>query len=216
MRTAASGQVPNLKGLVVVDVVEGASKRINGWMGGWMGGPLHSLTHSCVVVCWLPVCGAGTALEALPHMRGVVERMPSSFASPHEAVEWAVNSSTSISEPARICLTRLPVCVWVLVQSGTLLNRDSARISVPSQLVHRDDRWSDRHTQPTLSCVCVFVCVTVCRVWRCNLMKTAGFWDGWFRGLSGLFLQSRCVKLLLLAGTTDTRWLYPQLSSRVA
>ncbi|CEM37578.1 unnamed protein product [Vitrella brassicaformis CCMP3155] len=133
VRTAASGRVPNLKGLVVVDVVE------------------------------------GTALEALPHMRGVVERMPSSFASPHEAVEWAVSSRT-------------------------LLNRDSARISVPSQLVQRDDRW----------------------VWRCDLMKTAGFWDGWFRGLSGLFLQSRCVKLLLLAGqdTLDKELMIAQMQGK--
>lgn len=37
--------------------------------------------------------------------------------------------------------------------------------------------------------------------WRIELAKTEKYWDGWFRGLSNLFLSCPTPKLLLLAGT---------------
>lgn len=36
--------------------------------------------------------------------------------------------------------------------------------------------------------------------WRVELSKTEKYWDGWFRGLSALFLSCSVPKLLLLAG----------------
>nr|BAC85574.1 unnamed protein product [Homo sapiens] len=36
--------------------------------------------------------------------------------------------------------------------------------------------------------------------WRIELAKTEKYWDGWFRGLSNLFLSCPIPKLLLLAG----------------
>lgn len=36
--------------------------------------------------------------------------------------------------------------------------------------------------------------------WRVELSKTEKYWDGWFRGLSSLFLTCPVPKLLLLAG----------------
>lgn len=36
--------------------------------------------------------------------------------------------------------------------------------------------------------------------WRVELSKTEKYWEGWFRGLSALFLTCPVPKLLLLAG----------------
>lgn len=41
--------------------------------------------------------------------------------------------------------------------------------------------------------------------WRIELAKTEKYWDGWFRGLSNLFLSCPTPKLLLLAGTCLSR-----------
>eukprot|EP00922_Rhytidocystis_sp_ex-Travisia-forbesii_P052857 GHVS01078396.1.p2 GENE.GHVS01078396.1~~GHVS01078396.1.p2 ORF type:complete len:290 (+),score=39.30 GHVS01078396.1:412-1281(+) len=116
---AASGRIPNLIGLVVVDAVE------------------------------------GTAIDALPAMRTFVRRLPKAFASPAEAVRWALDSKT-------------------------LLNEESARLSIPSQLTQRptDQTWT----------------------WRCDLSATESHWRGWFTGLSTAFLSARCPKMLVLAG----------------
>ncbi len=37
-------------------------------------------------------------------------------------------------------------------------------------------------------------------VWRIDLAKTEPFWQGWFTGLSKLFLSTTVPKVLLLAG----------------
>ncbi len=37
-------------------------------------------------------------------------------------------------------------------------------------------------------------------VWRIDLAKTEPFWQGWFTGLSKLFLSTAVPKVLLLAG----------------
>lgn len=37
-------------------------------------------------------------------------------------------------------------------------------------------------------------------VWRIDLSRSEPFWDGWFRGLSSMFLSIPVPKLLLLAG----------------
>jgi len=36
--------------------------------------------------------------------------------------------------------------------------------------------------------------------WRVELSKTEKYWEGWFKGLSSLFLSCSVPKLLLLAG----------------
>eukprot|EP01133_Synstelium_polycarpum_P003419 gene3419-3884_t len=93
----------------------------------------------------------GTAMSALPSMRLILSKKPSSFASISEAIKW----------------------------SGTLRNIESARISIPSQLRLKGDRY----------------------VWITDLEQTEKYWKEWFTGLSKEFLASRAVKLLVLAGS---------------
>ncbi|PFH37849.1 putative chain a, pp2a-specific methylesterase apo form (pme) [Besnoitia besnoiti] len=135
-RIAASGKLPALHGLVVVDVVE------------------------------------GTALAALPHMASFVNKLPTVFTSPREAVSWAV-------------------------RSGRLKNEESARISLPSQLIRtrrRDVRnILKKEISPGHEDDVVWT-------WRTDLSKTQPYWEGWFAGMSSLFLQARCTKVLICAG----------------
>eukprot|EP00026_Physarum_polycephalum_P005422 Phypoly_transcript_05456.p1 GENE.Phypoly_transcript_05456~~Phypoly_transcript_05456.p1 ORF type:complete len:346 (+),score=47.79 Phypoly_transcript_05456:842-1879(+) len=96
----------------------------------------------------------GSALAALGSMQSIVASRPSSFPSLHKAIEWAVSSNT-------------------------VRNLESARVSIPAQLVMREDGRL---------------------VWRTDLTRTETHWRGWFTDLSTLFLQTRCARMLLLAG----------------
>lgn len=51
--------------------------------------------------------------------------------------------------------------------------------------------------------------------WRVELSKTEKYWEGWFRGLSSLFLSCPVPKLLLLAGEISVLlWKPPVFSKR--
>ena len=69
---------------------------------------------------------------------------------------------------------------WAL-RSGATRNLEAARVSVPSQV---------RQNAPGGPWV-----------WVARLGESERFWDGWYRGLSDLFLAVPAPKLLLLAGT---------------
>lgn len=69
------------------------------------------------------------------------------------------------------------------VRSKTIRNVESARISVPGYL---KAETTDEGTK---------------YVWITDLAFTAPYWNDWFEGMSGKFLEARGGKLLLLAGT---------------
>ncbi|KAH9160979.1 hypothetical protein LEN26_001634 [Aphanomyces euteiches] len=68
---------------------------------------------------------------------------------------------------------------WSL-RSGAVRNAESARVSIPSQIRLDSDG--------------IFA-------WRTNLFSSAQYWNGWFTGISEMFLNVSIPKLLLLAGT---------------
>jgi len=96
----------------------------------------------------------GTALEALPSMHHILDQRPKSFKSLNSAIDWSVSS-------------------------GMLKNFESARVSIPPQLIQKDDTF----------------------VWRTELEKSETYWRGWFENLSKIFLSARVAKCLILAGT---------------
>lgn len=122
-------------------------------MGGAVAARVATSGDLPVVATALIDVVEGTALSALPHMRAWLAGRPSSFASVEAAVRW-------------------------VVARGYVRNADSARRSVPVQLVERDGRWE----------------------WRTDLEKTCEYWRGWFEGLSGIFLEAKGPKLLVVAG----------------
>lgn len=96
----------------------------------------------------------GSAIEALLHMKTYLASRPSSFASVDQAINWHI-------------------------RSRTIKDLESAKASVPSLLIPKDDRW----------------------IWRTDLARTQRWWEEWFTGMSGLFLRGRAAKALVLAGT---------------
>lgn len=64
------------------------------------------------------------------------------------------------------------------LNSHLLHNRASALVSIPDQLVQKDDAY----------------------VWRTNLFDTQPYWKGWYENMSNLYLQAPAVKMLVLAG----------------
>ncbi|KAL1413723.1 Protein phosphatase methylesterase 1 [Vanrija albida] len=111
------------------------------------------------------VCGVavldvveGTAIEALPLMKGIIQKRPASFPSVSAAIAWHLNS-------------------------GSIRNATSARVSVPSYVVPAASGGPDDK-----------------QVWRTNLLSTEPFWEGWYTGLSQRFVSARCARLLVLAG----------------
>lgn len=95
----------------------------------------------------------GTALSALSHMSSFLKNRPSRFTSEEEAIEWSI-------------------------QSKTVRNLESARVSIPSQLNSVHDLK-----------------------WRTDLLNSEKYWKGWFTGLSDMFLDLKAHKVLVLAGT---------------
>lgn len=97
----------------------------------------------------------GTALSSLPYIMSVLQSRPASFASPEEAIRWAVR-------------THMTKC------------EESARVSVPGMLRKEEGgRWA----------------------WRTELAASEPHWQGWYRGLSEVFVSMPGYKLLALAGT---------------
>ncbi|KAL4074924.1 Alpha/Beta hydrolase protein [Scleroderma yunnanense] len=123
----------------------------------------------------------GTAVEALPHMHALLNTRPEGFDSIEEAIEWHVNTHT-------------------------INNLTSARISVPSILVPKDSNLSP----------CTRANETYQYRWRTPLRSTAPYWESWFASLSSLFLSIRTARLLVLAGAErlDTPLMIGQMQGK--
>lgn len=100
----------------------------------------------------------GTAVESLPLMKNILSKRPASFASVPNAIQWHLDS-------------------------GSIRNPTSARVSVPSYIVPASPEDRDGR-----------------QVWRTDLLATEPYWAGWYEGLSKRFLSSKCARMLVLAG----------------
>lgn len=99
----------------------------------------------------------GTALEYLPYMVEVINHKPKQFASIEDAIKWAV-------------------------QSKSVMNVSSARISIPPQLREVKTDGGAGHFE-----------------WKNNLLTSQPFWLEWFKGLSSTFLSSKFAKVCFIA-----------------
>jgi hypothetical protein len=71
------------------------------------------------------------------------------------------------------------------VKSGQVKDVESARVSMPDQVVPKVEEATGITKY----------------VWRTDLMVTKPYWEGWFKGLTQCFLNIRVPKQLLLAGS---------------
>ena len=97
----------------------------------------------------------GTAMASFGHIAGFVNSRPESFSSIAQAIRWTLDS-------------------------GVVKNKDSARVSVPGQLVKQDDGLYH---------------------WRTNVIASKEYWEGWYKDMSNLFLSVPLPKILMVAGT---------------
>lgn len=100
----------------------------------------------------------GSAMDALSSMTKILSSRPIRFTSTEQAVKWSL-------------------------QSDTLHNPESARLSIPALIESAGGEAGDSLK------------------WITDLTKTQPFWTEWFQGLSERFLNSGTAKLLILAGT---------------
>lgn len=99
----------------------------------------------------------GSAMDALSSMTHILSSRPVQFTSKEQAIMWSL-------------------------QSDTVRNKDSARLSIPALI---EPTAADDNKLK----------------WITDLKKTQPFWAEWFQGLSEKFLNSGTAKLLILAGT---------------
>lgn len=111
----------------------------------------------------------GSAIAALPHMDAIVSQRPKGFKSVEHAIQWAI-------------------------QSNTIKNPDSARVSIPLQIRSNENS----------------------AVFRTDLFRTKQFWEGWFRGMNNSFLAVNAPKELIIAGSdrTDRQMMIAQMQGK--
>ncbi|MXQ95158.1 hypothetical protein E5288_WYG018016 [Bos mutus] len=151
-------------------------------IGHSMGGAIavhtasSNLVPSLLGLCMIDVV-EGTAMDALNSMQNFLRGRPKTFKSLENAIEWSV-------------------------KSGQIRNLESARVSMVGQVKQCEGITSPEGSKSITQNLLLLLQTKKDHpyTWRIELAKTEKYWDGWFRGLSNLFLSCPIPKLLLLAG----------------
>ncbi|XP_028405576.1 protein phosphatase methylesterase 1-like isoform X2 [Dendronephthya gigantea] len=136
----------------------------------------------------------GTALEGLSVMQSFLKGRPKSFNSIEKAIEWSV-------------------------RSGQIRNLESARVSMPGQLMKCTiESGGQSESSSKIGSSGLYVISEASEKssdksddneaseeryeyqWKINLSETDKYWEGWFKDMSRLFLSCPVPKLLLVAG----------------
>ncbi|PWZ03056.1 alpha/beta-hydrolase [Testicularia cyperi] len=172
-------------------------------VGHSMGGSVVvSAAHALIASGFRRVSGVavldvveGTAMDALPVMRSVVQSRPAGFSSVEAAIRWHVDSKTVVNlTSARVSVPPLvaPNPKWTAVDATQATSSDFDESEPHETLkdeIEEDERPAAGRALPYRYC------------WRTDLLATEPYWRGWFEGLSSRFLGTRSARLLLLAGT---------------
>ncbi|XP_063042934.1 protein phosphatase methylesterase 1-like [Engraulis encrasicolus] len=137
----------------------------------------------------------GSAMEVLHSMQNFFKGRPKSFKTIDHAIEWSVKSGQIRNlESARVSMVGQVRSVEQVSPVGECLAEANEEFY---DLNYATDKAESAATdisasepEQTLSAYC----------WRIDLSKAEKYWDGWFRGISNLFLSCNVPKLLLLAG----------------
>ncbi|GAB5577401.1 protein phosphatase methylesterase 1 isoform X1 [Prionailurus iriomotensis] len=174
VHTASSNLVPSLLGLCMIDVVE------------------------------------GTAMDALNSMQNFLRGRPKTFKSLENAIEWSVKSGQIRNlESARVSMVgQVKQCEGITSPEGSKsivegIIEEEEEDEEGSESVNKRKKEDDMEGLPSETQNLLLFLQTKKDhpyTWRIELAKTEKYWDGWFRGLSNLFLSCPIPKLLLLAG----------------
>ncbi|KAJ7400109.1 Protein phosphatase methylesterase 1 [Pitangus sulphuratus] len=152
-------------------------------IGHSMGGAIAvhtavaNLVPSLLGLCMIDVV-EGTAMDALNSMQNFLRSRPKTFKSLENAIEWRCEGAASPECPKAIV-------EGIIEEEEEEEDEDEEGGGSVNKRKKEDDTETKKEHLYT---------------WRIELAKTEKYWDGWFRGLSNLFLSCPTPKLLLLAG----------------
>uniref|UniRef100_A0A8C7WXH3 Protein phosphatase methylesterase 1 n=1 Tax=Oryzias sinensis TaxID=183150 RepID=A0A8C7WXH3_9TELE len=186
----------------VVEVLYGENPPPILIIGHSMGGAIavHTATANYVPsllgLCVIDVV-EGTAMDALNSMQNFLRSRPKTFKSLENAIEWSVKSGQIRNiESARVSMGGQVKKCEESCSSPSLSNSAGEGIIEEEEdedVEEESSKKKMREDDQEVKKESVFT-------WRVELSKTEKYWDGWFRGLSALFLSCPVPKLLLLAG----------------
>uniref|UniRef100_G3MLU5 Protein phosphatase methylesterase 1 n=1 Tax=Amblyomma maculatum TaxID=34609 RepID=G3MLU5_AMBMU len=191
VHAASKGVIPNLIGLIVIDVVEGTALEALQSMQSFLRGRPASFRSLEYAIEWCVRSGQVRNLESAR------VSMPSQL------------KNAKTGEPATKCLPATPGSpVSADSKFGRSANDALPRsIPRPDQIAEIPEEGAAEETGPSQSTTSEFrqpssMCPEDAAkfVWRIDLSGTEDYWKGWFAGLSSLFLSVPAPKLLLLAG----------------
>uniref|UniRef100_A0A8D0ARW4 Protein phosphatase methylesterase 1 n=1 Tax=Sander lucioperca TaxID=283035 RepID=A0A8D0ARW4_SANLU len=166
-------------------------------MGGAVAVHTAAANHipSLLGLCVIDVV-EGTAMDALNSMQNFLRSRPKTFKSLENAIEWSVKSGQIRNiESARVSMGgQVKKCEESSSSPGV-------SNSIEGVLEEEEDEEAEEESNKKrmkeddqeIKKESIFT-------WRVDLSKTEKYWEGWFRGLSVLFLTCPVPKLLLLAG----------------
>ncbi|XP_075876488.1 protein phosphatase methylesterase 1 [Nelusetta ayraudi] len=167
-------------------------------MGGAIAVHTAAANHvpSLLGLCVIDVV-EGTAMDALNSMQNFLRSRPKSFKSLENAIEWSVKSGQIRNmESARVSMGgQVKKC-----QESTSSPAVSNSISEGIIEEEEDEEAAEESNKKRMKEDDQEVQKESFFTWRVELSKTEKYWEGWFRGLSSLFLSCPAPKLLLLAG----------------
>ncbi|KAI1893562.1 hypothetical protein AGOR_G00125000 [Albula goreensis] len=139
----------------------------------------------------------GTAMDALNSMQNFLRSRPKTFKSVENAIEWSVKSGQIRNiESARVSMVgQVKKCEEPLSSPGISKCIGEGIIEEEEEEEEEGESNNKRKKEDDIE-----VKKESLFTWRIELAKTEKYWDGWFRGLSSLFLSCSVPKLLLLAG----------------
>ncbi|XP_052444737.1 protein phosphatase methylesterase 1 [Carassius gibelio] len=166
-------------------------------MGGAIAVHTAAANHvpSLLGLCVIDVV-EGTAMDALNSMQNFLRSRPKTFKSVENAIEWSVKSGQIRNvESARVSMVgQVKKCEEPLSSPGVsrgisegIIEEEEEEDEEGGESNHKRKKEDDQEKE------CLYT-------WRVDLSKTEKYWEGWFKGLSSLFLTCSVPKLLLLAG----------------
>lgn len=167
-------------------------------MGGAIAVHSAAANHipSLIGLCVIDVV-EGTAMDALNSMQNFLRSRPKTFKSLENAIEWSVKSGQIRNiESARVSMGgQVKKCEESSSSPGMSRSIGEGIIEEDEEEEAAEESTKKRMKEddPEVTKESVFT-------WRVELSKTEKYWEGWFRGLSALFLTCSVPKLLLLAG----------------
>ncbi|XP_051960278.1 protein phosphatase methylesterase 1 [Xyrauchen texanus] len=167
-------------------------------MGGAIAVHTAAANHvpSLLGLCVIDVV-EGTAMDALNSMQNFLRSRPKTFKSVENAIEWSVKSGQIRNvESARVSMVgQVKKCDEPLSSPGFSKGISEGIIEEEEEEDEEGESNHKRKKEDDQE-----IKKESLYTWRIELSKTEKYWEGWFKGLSALFLTCHVPKLLLLAG----------------